>query len=165
MVCGNLYLVRSDRVLPTADSAIRPAASGIVLLTSGLDDCPLVGRPVRYARDAVWLVRASLSGTVAFVGGSFAVSAVDVAPGMLLLGVGSGITSIPLFLAAIRDVHCDDSGLASGFVNTALLLGGAGVAVLISMAEWRTDSLPDSGSEELAALNGGYGSRSGQLHS
>jgi MFS family permease len=63
----------------------------------------------------------------------------------------------PMLLAAMSDVEPQESGLASGVVNTAFMMGGAlGLAVLASLAASRTDSLRASGSSELAALTGGY---------
>jgi EmrB/QacA subfamily drug resistance transporter len=88
------------------------------------------------------------------VDGSFVV---DVLPSMLLQGFGAGIAFNPLLLAAMGDVAPEESGLASGIVNTAFMMGGAlGLAVLASIAASRTDSLLASGEGELAALNGGY---------
>ena len=63
----------------------------------------------------------------------------------------------PVLLAALSDVAPEDSGLASGVVNTAFMMGGAlGLAVLASLAAARTDSLLATGNSHLAALNGGY---------
>ncbi len=88
------------------------------------------------------------------VEGSFAG---DVLPSMLLLGFGAGMSFNPLLLAAMSDVAAEESGLASGVVNTAFMLGGAlGLAVLASLAAARTDSLLASGSSQAAALTGGY---------
>ncbi|MDB5800095.1 MAG: drug resistance transporter, EmrB/QacA subfamily [Rhodocyclales bacterium] len=82
---------------------------------------------------------------------------VDVLPGMLLLGLGAGIAFNPLLLAAMSDVQPSESGLASGVVNTAFMMGGAlGLAVLASLAVARTASLQADGASALAALNGGY---------
>ncbi len=83
--------------------------------------------------------------------------AADVLPSMLLLGLGAGLAFNPLLLAAMSDVSPVESGLASGVVNTTQMMGGAlGLAILASLAAARTTSLSDSGSGELAALNGGY---------
>jgi EmrB/QacA subfamily drug resistance transporter len=83
--------------------------------------------------------------------------AVDLLPGMILLGLGAGIGFNPVFLAAMSDVAPEESGLASGVVNTAFMMGGAlGLAVLASLATRRTDSLAASGHSHLAALTGGY---------
>ena len=66
----------------------------------------------------------------------------DVLPSMLLLGFGAGIAFNPVLLAAMSDVAPEESGLASGFVNTAFMMGGAlGLAVLASLAASRTDTL------------------------
>ncbi|WP_241081201.1 MFS transporter, partial [Achromobacter xylosoxidans] len=51
--------------------------------------------------------------------------AADVLPGMLLLGLGAGIAFNPMLLAAMSDVEPSQSGLASGVVNTAFMMGGA----------------------------------------
>jgi EmrB/QacA subfamily drug resistance transporter len=83
--------------------------------------------------------------------------ALDVLPGMLLLGLGAGIALNPVLLAAMSDVSPKDSGLASGVVNTSFMMGGAlGLAVLASLADARTSSLLASGASEPAALNTGY---------
>jgi MFS family permease len=88
------------------------------------------------------------------VGGSFAV---DVLPSMILLGFGAGMALNPVLLAAMSDVAPEESGLASGIVNTSFMMGGAlGLAVLASLAASRTNSLLDSGDSKLAALTGGY---------
>ena len=81
----------------------------------------------------------------------------DVIPGMLLLGVAGGVAFNPLLLAAMNDVRPSDSGLASGIVNTAFMMGGAlGLAILASLAAARTAGLAASGESTVAALNGGY---------
>jgi MFS family permease len=81
----------------------------------------------------------------------------DVLPGMTLLGIGAGIAFNPLLLGAMSDVAPSESGLASGVVNTAFMMGGAlGLAVLASFAASRTDALLGAGANNVAALNGGY---------
>ena len=81
----------------------------------------------------------------------------DVLPAMLLLGVGAGMAFNPVLLSAMSEVEPKDAGLASGVVNTSFMMGGAlGLAVLASLAARRTGSLVASGSEQVAALNGGY---------
>ena len=88
------------------------------------------------------------------VDGSFAL---HVLPGMALLGIGCGMAMNPVLLAAMSDVPQSESGLASGVVNTAFMMGGAlGLAVLASLAAARTDRLLALGADSLAALNGGY---------
>ena len=83
--------------------------------------------------------------------------AVDVLPGMVLLGLGAGIAFNPVLLAAMSDVSPSESGLASGVVNTSFMMGGAlGLAVLASLAAARTNNLLASGAASLVALDGGY---------
>jgi EmrB/QacA subfamily drug resistance transporter len=82
---------------------------------------------------------------------------VDVLPSMILLGFGAGIAFNPVLLAAMSDVAPEESGLASGVVNTAFMMGGAlGLAVLASLASSRTSSRLDAGIDKLVALNSGY---------
>ncbi len=88
------------------------------------------------------------------VDGSFGT---DVLPSMLLLGAGAGIAFNPVLLAAMGDVEPHESGLASGVVNTSFMMGGAlGLAVLVSLSTWRTQSLAADGAAHLEALNGGF---------
>jgi len=94
-----------------------------------------------------WLARAPLNGTFLF----------DVLPSMVLLGLGAGMAFNPVLLAAMNDVAPEESGLASGVVNTSFMMGGAlGLAVLASLADSRTAALREAGAEALVALNGGY---------
>jgi EmrB/QacA subfamily drug resistance transporter len=109
----------------------RPLACGLLLAATGL---------VLFAR--------------APVGGHFAV---DVLPSMILLGFGAGVAFNPVLLAAMGDVEPQDSGLASGIVNTSFMMGGAlGLAILASLAASRTSHLVASGHGHLGALDGGY---------
>lgn len=108
---------------------------------------PLVAGLLVAACGLALLVRAPVDG--GFVG--------DVLPAMLLLGFGAGIAFNPLLLAAMSDVSPNDSGLASGVVNTAFMMGGAlGLAILASLAAGRTDKLLANGVDAVVALNGGY---------
>ena len=99
------------------------------------------------AAGLLWLSRAPVQGTYLL----------HVLPCMILGGLGAGIALNPLLLAAMNDVGTEDSGLASGLVNTSFMMGGAlGLAILASLAAARTTSLLAAGSEKLAGLNGGY---------
>jgi EmrB/QacA subfamily drug resistance transporter len=81
----------------------------------------------------------------------------NVLPGMLLSGLGAGIALNPLLLLGMDGVQSDESGLASGVLNTAFMMGGAlGLAVLASLADARTASLRRAGAEGVVALAGGY---------
>jgi MFS family permease len=93
----------------------------------------------------------------------FSLSPVDgnflshVLPGMLLLGLGAGMALNPVLLAAMGDMQPNESGLASGVVNTAFMMGGAlGLAILASLATYRTEDLLHTGATSSVALTGGY---------
>jgi len=95
--------------------------------------------------------------------GLFAVSPVDgsfaihVLPGMLLLGLGCGMALNPVMLAAMGEVAPTESGLASGILNTAFMMGGAlGLAVLAALSAARTEFLLATGAASPAALTSGY---------
>jgi EmrB/QacA subfamily drug resistance transporter len=93
------------------------------------------------------LVRAPIDGSYA----------VDVLPSMILLGLGAGMAFNPMLLAAMGDVRPHESGLASGLVNTAFMLGGAlGLAVLASIASAETNASLAAGETIAAALTSGY---------
>src|SRR5215212_3485874 len=88
------------------------------------------------------------------VDGSFDV---EVLPSMILLGFGAGMAFNPVLMGAMSDVEPSDSGLASGIVNTAFMMGGAlGLAVLAAVAAHQTESLGVAGDGRLEALVGGY---------
>ncbi len=81
----------------------------------------------------------------------------DVMPGMVLLGLGSGIAFNPLLLAAMGDVGPADSGLASGLVNTSFMMGGAlGLAVLASLAAAQSAVATAAGATGPEALAAGF---------
>jgi EmrB/QacA subfamily drug resistance transporter len=82
---------------------------------------------------------------------------IHVLPAMVLLGIGAGMAFNPVLLAAMSDVKPEESGLASGVVNTAFMMGGAlGLAVLASLAAAQTSNALADGSRDLVALNSGY---------
>ncbi len=81
----------------------------------------------------------------------------DLLPLMLLLGIGAGLSFPSLMTLAMSGATQEDSGLASGLVNTSLQVGGAlGLAVLATLSSTRTESLLGSGSSPDAALTEGY---------
>ena len=81
----------------------------------------------------------------------------DVMPAMILIGLGAGLGFPALMTLAMSDVTPEDSGIASGLVNTTVQVGGAvGLAVLATFAAERTDTLKAHGTAAAAALNSGY---------
>jgi EmrB/QacA subfamily drug resistance transporter len=81
----------------------------------------------------------------------------DLLPVMLLLGVGAGLVFPALMTLAMSGATPEDSGLASGLVNTTQQVGGAlGLAVLATLATTRTGALQAHGASTATALTGGY---------
>jgi len=109
----------------------RPLSAGLLLAALGL----------------ALFARAPLHGTL--IG--------DVLPGMVLLGIGGGVGFNPMLMAAMSEVSHTESGLASGIVNTAFLLGGSlGLAVLASLAALHSGALTSAGAGYSEAIAGGY---------
>jgi MFS family permease len=83
--------------------------------------------------------------------------AVDILPPMFCFGLGAGLGFPSLMALAMAGVEPQDSGLASGLVNTSMQVGGAvGLAVLATLASERTSHLRASGHAKADALNSGY---------
>jgi EmrB/QacA subfamily drug resistance transporter len=84
------------------------------------------------------------------VGGGFAG---DVLGPSLLAGVGLGLAFVPVTIAAVTGVRDEESGLASGLINTSQQIGGAlGLAVLATVANSRTDDVLAGAGGDPAAL-------------
>ena len=82
---------------------------------------------------------------------------VDILPAMVLTGIGAGVALNPVLIVAMSDAKPEEAGLASGLANTSFSMGGAlGLAVLASVATWRTDALTASGAGQPEALTGGF---------
>jgi EmrB/QacA subfamily drug resistance transporter len=80
-----------------------------------------------------------------------------VLPGGVIAGAGFGMTVVPLTITAVQGVSPTQSGLASGLINTARLVGGAlGLAVLTTLADSHTASQLTGGASRLGALASGY---------
>lgn len=58
----------------------------------------------------------------------------DLLPGIVLMGLGAGLAYTPLLLLAMNEVPESDSGIVSGVLNMAFMLGGAIGVALISNA-------------------------------
>jgi len=74
-----------------------------------------------------------------------------------LLGLGAGLSFLPLMTIAMADVPLADAGLASGIVNASLQISAAiGIAALGTVAAERTKVLAGLGQHHLQALTGGF---------
>jgi hypothetical protein len=82
---------------------------------------------------------------------------VDIAPAMVLTGLGAGLGFPALTGMAMSTATPADSGVASGLYNTTVQVCGAiGLAVLSSLSNDRAHHLAASGLGNAAALTGGY---------
>lgn len=96
------------RRLPTRFGAPSRLSAGLVFCTAGLLTLSWL------SADATWL---------------------DLVPGLLVTGVGSGIGNAALARLAVASVPADRTGMGSGANNTARYLGGsAGVALVVAVA-------------------------------
>jgi MFS family permease len=81
----------------------------------------------------------------------------QIAPSMLLLGLGAGTAFPALMNLAMSGATPQDAGLASGLVNTTAQVGGAlGLAVLATLSTSRSNALKASGHPTVSALTSGY---------
>jgi EmrB/QacA subfamily drug resistance transporter len=81
----------------------------------------------------------------------------QIMPATIFIGIGAGLGFPSLMMLAMSGATPEDSGLASGLINTSVQVGGAvGLAVLATLATERTSSLRADGESINAALNGGY---------
>jgi EmrB/QacA subfamily drug resistance transporter len=81
----------------------------------------------------------------------------NVLPAMTLFGLGAGLGFPALMTLAMSGATPEDSGLASGLVNTSVQVGGAiGLAVLATFAGERTANLRAAGVDPAEALNSGF---------
>jgi EmrB/QacA subfamily drug resistance transporter len=80
-----------------------------------------------------------------------------VLPALLVLGVGLGLTFVPVTIAATTGVAPAESGLASGLLNTTQQVGGSlGLAILSAVSTSRITSALHSDSGLPIALTHGF---------
>jgi EmrB/QacA subfamily drug resistance transporter len=82
---------------------------------------------------------------------------VAVLPGGVLAAMGMGMALVPATIVAVQGVPGEQSGLASGLINTSRLMGGAlGLAVLSTIAASRTHAQLLGGIGTQRAISDGY---------
>ncbi len=81
----------------------------------------------------------------------------DLLPGFFLFALGLGLTFVTAIVAATAGVADSEQGLASGLINTSQQVGTAlGLAILVTVAAARTDSLAGNVGPSATALVEGY---------
>jgi EmrB/QacA subfamily drug resistance transporter len=154
---GALYLehVRGFGALEIG-LAFLPMTLSVAIMSSGITS-RLVNRfgakntllPGLVATGAALLVLASAGVDTAYFPTLFVAFA--------LLGLGGGLSFMPLLHIAMGDVPARDAGLASGLVNVSMWISSAiGLAALGTIATNHSRSLAASGDSAAAALTGGY---------
>jgi MFS family permease len=79
----------------------------------------------------------------------------DMLPALIVMGLGVGVTVPSIIMLAMAGAQPSDTGMVSGFSNTAQQAGGAlGLSVLAAVAADRTGAL--AGRPETEALHAGY---------
>ncbi|MBC9911697.1 MFS transporter [Chitinophaga varians] len=92
--------------------------------------------------------------SIAPVNGSFMT---HVLPASLLGAIGMSLAYIPGTVASISGARPEESGLASGLVNTSYQIGSAlGLAVIVAISSAKTGILKTGGLTDVEALNGGF---------
>ncbi|MGS2647168.1 MFS transporter [Streptosporangium sp. LJ11] len=149
----NLYLqqVLGYGAFPSG-AALLPMTVAIMIFMIGVT-ARLLGRfgakPLIVA--GLLVLAVGLAGlSLARPGGTFAV---DVLPASLIAAVGMSLAYIPAMMSAMSGVRPEQSGLASGIVNTTYQVGSAlGLAVMTAIATSRGAAQPGN----LPALTGGF---------
>jgi EmrB/QacA subfamily drug resistance transporter len=81
----------------------------------------------------------------------------DILAPTILIGVGAGICFPSLMQLAMTGAEPQDTGLASGLINSTVQVGGAiGLAVLATLSTGRTEDLAAAGESAASALTGGF---------
>jgi hypothetical protein len=76
---------------------------------------------------------------------------------VLLVGVGLGLSFVPMTMAATTGVPPHEAGLASGLINTSRQVGGAvGLALMATVASSAARGHAATASATLAGLTKGY---------
>lgn len=144
-VLGYSALKAGLSYLPLALAIIASAGVASVLVTKlGFKKVLLAGL-VLITIALLWFARVP-------IGGSY-VS--DLLGPMIVAAIGLGLAFVPVTIAAVSGVSRDESGLASGLINTSQQIGGAlGLAVLGTIASSKTTDLVTAAQGAPAALPG-----------
>src|SRR5919202_58727 len=78
-------------------------------------------------------------------------------PISLIAALGMSLAYIPVLTAAVSNARKEETGLASGLVNTSYQIGSAlGLAIMVGLASSQTEALQNIGVGDVNALNGGF---------
>jgi sugar phosphate permease len=136
--------------------ALLPMTGAIMILMVGITG-KLIGRIGFKPNLVIGLV--ALGGSLFMfsrvpVDGTFVV---DILPASLLAAVGMALSYIPSTISSVSGAKPEETGLASGIVNTSYQIGTAlGLASMVAIAGSTTKSLQNKGTDQIIALNNGF---------
>lgn len=82
---------------------------------------------------------------------------VYVLPASIISAIGMSFAYIPALTAAVANAKKEDTGIASGLVNTTYQIGSAlGLAITVAIASTHTETLSKIGTANLEAINNGF---------
>ena len=82
---------------------------------------------------------------------------INVLPASLLGALGMSLTYIPDTIASMSGAKPEETGLASGLVNTSYQIGSAlGLAIIVAISAAKTNAIKATGVTEATALNTGF---------
>lgn len=82
---------------------------------------------------------------------------VNVLPASLLGAIGMSLAYIPGTIASMSGAKPEETGLASGLVNTSYQVGSAlGLAIIVAISAAKTNIVKTSGAADTMALNSGF---------
>jgi EmrB/QacA subfamily drug resistance transporter len=143
LVLGYDALEAGLAYLPLAVGIIVSAGIASSLVTRTGFKPVLIAGLVLTAAGLIWFAQVS-------VGGDY-VS--DILFPSLLAAVGLGFAFVSMTIGAVSGVSSQEAGLASGLINTSQQIGGAlGLAILVSIANSKTDDLMRTAGGDPAAL-------------
>lgn len=82
---------------------------------------------------------------------------VNVLPASLLGALGMSLAYIPGTIASMSGAKPEETGLASGLVNTSYQVGSAlGLAIIVAISAAKTNAVKITGATDMVALNAGF---------
>lgn len=80
-----------------------------------------------------------------------------VLPGSIIAAIGMSLAYIPALTTAVENAKKEDTGIASGLVNTSYQIGSAlGLAIMVAISTTHTEMLTSLGTLNLEAINSGF---------
>lgn len=82
---------------------------------------------------------------------------VYVLPASIISALGMAFSYIPILISVVSNTRNEESGIASGLVNTTYQIGSAlGLAIMVSVSTIHSELLMNIGTNVLDALNEGF---------